>query len=93
MWDRTGYLTTDTRTEQEWRRAVSVWVRGFGSSLTKMTDDVETKLGVDAAACDDEAFSISLEHIEVLRVCDTRSFTACEACNCKSSVKPVDTLQ
>jgi len=59
-----------------------------------MTDDVETKLGVDAAACDDEVFSISLGQIEVLRVCNRgRSFTACEASTCKSAVKPVDKLQ
>jgi hypothetical protein len=59
-----------------------------------MTDDNETKLGVDTTAFDDEVFNISQEQIEVLRVCDKgRSFTVCEACTCKSAVKPVDVLQ
>jgi hypothetical protein len=62
MWGRTGYLITDTWTEQECRRAVSVG-SGFGRLVKKMKDDVETKLGVDAAACDDEVFSINLEQI------------------------------
>ena len=39
--------------------------RIWRNSLTKMRDDTETKLGVNAAAAafDDEVFSISLEQI------------------------------
>jgi len=44
------------------------------TSLIKMTDDIETKLGVNAAACDDKVLSSSSnssrEQTEVLRVCE-----------------------
>jgi hypothetical protein len=37
--------------------------RIWRTNLTIMTDDFETKLGLDAAVCDDEAFSVRLEQM------------------------------
>lgn len=45
-----------------------------------MTDDIETKLGVDAAACDDEVFSISLRAKHVLAKVRSNLLIHCSNC-------------
>ena len=62
--------------------------RIWRTSLTKMTDDLETKLGLDTAACDDEVFSVSREQIVESCVFATEGEASVNAKHVLAKVRP-----